>query len=81
MAGSKVVDGWGDDARVEVAAVGWGLQDVPSIVARCGGPGARDVDSGGEWMLDDMVNGAVTGGEADARCRIPGVVNVAVSGG
>jgi hypothetical protein len=54
---------------------------VPSIVARCGGPGARDVDSGGEWMLDDMVNGAVTGGEADARCRIPGVVNVAVSGG
>jgi hypothetical protein len=44
-----------------------------------GGPGARGVDSGGEWMLYSMVNGAVTGGEADARCRIPGVVNVAVS--
>jgi hypothetical protein len=58
-----------------------GLQDVPSIVAHCGGPGARGVDSGGEWMMDDMVNGAVTGGEADACWRIPGVVNVAVSGG
>jgi hypothetical protein len=38
-------------------------------------------DSSGEWMLDDVVNVAVSGGEADARCRIPGMVKGAVSGG
>jgi hypothetical protein len=31
MAGSKVVDGWGDDARVGVAAVGWGLEASPIL--------------------------------------------------
>jgi hypothetical protein len=38
-------------------------------------------DSCGEWMLDDVVNVTVSGGEADARCRIPGMVKGAVSDG
>jgi hypothetical protein len=55
---------------------------LPSLRA-AGSPVGKPMhaDSSGEWMLDDVVNVAVSGGEADARCRIPGMVKGAVSGG